>query len=692
MKKLLTVISASMLALLLAMSAAPQSEARPRKKLPTPLPIMEVPNLRFELSMDASRGVFIPAGNMEAVPRSCDFWRLILDDGQLTEIPVLSSSQKGTFRFEDGALVVEYAQLLSEYGAVYPIRFTVRIEKENGLLKFTPAVENSAQGVRVNECFCPMADFRSLCGEKEQDALYWPEGPGVRHKDPWKWLDGMTAAYYNHDEYETHVNLVYPRASMSWYGIQSADKFLYFCRQDPDMRFCFLSLRHSIGGDNIICTVDHFPMALEGEKITMPSTVVGLLDGDWRTAAGLYRAWAEESFYKPLKIDDWMRTMTGFQRVIMRSQYGEDYYTPQDLPALYEEGAKYGIKTLFLFAWWKEGMDRAYPKYEEAYPGAFKDLADNIRKVQEMGGRVILECNCHFMDPSGDFYKNYGEECRLLDINGNEYRPSFVYAGRGELRQRLGKVQFPLACEGSPRWRQQLADQVRLLESFGADCLFMDCYGFCPYQLCFNSTHDHGNRTDEAWKYHRMIFQDAMDFSYSKGKVLGTEGVTDIAGAYCQLLHGNIQADYKVKSDQFPQLFRYTFPEPVTTERGFLSSRGDYARQVKCALVMGERYDSQLWVCRKGMAADPAYAEPMGWCASKLDEYGDFFYYGKFTVLDTSELPYYVKRSEWYNADGSKVLRVLYNAAERSTAVVCGLRLGPDEMRFDIFDVKDYLK
>ena len=648
--------------------------------------------LSFSIGKDGSGACYTHKEKGQISSENADFWRLILDDGQRTEIPVLSSAQKGKAVAKDGGLLVSYEKLVSEYGDEYPIRFEVMIKEEKGLLSFTPSIDNKAEGVRVNECFCPMADLETLFSDKEKDVLYWPEGPGVRHPNPWKWLDDMTPAYYNHDEYETHVNLIYPRASMSWYGIQSADKFLYFCRQDPQMRLCFLSLRHKIGGDNIICSAVHLPMARSGEKLTLPSSVVGVLDGDWRTAAKTYRAWADANFFKMPKIDPWMRRMTGFQRVLMRSQFGEDYYKPEDLPQLYLDGAKYGIKTLFLFAWWKEGMDRAYPKYEEPYPGAFKDLAENIKKVQELGGRVILECNCHFMDPSGDFYKQYGEECRLLDINGNEYRPAFVYAGRGEIRQRFGKVQFPLACEGSPRWREQLAAQVRQLESFGPDCIFMDCYGFCPYQPCFNDSHDHGARVDEAWIYHRPIFQDAMDLSYSTGKVLGTEGVTDIAAVYCQLLHGNIQADYKVNSRQFPQLFRYTFPEVITTERGFISSRGNYKRQVKCALVMGERYDSQLWVCRKGMAADPDYAEPMGWCAGKLDEYGDYFYDGRFTVLDTSELPYYVKRSEWYNADGSKILRILYNAAERSTAEVCGVKLAADEMRFDIFDAAEYEK
>jgi len=651
---------------------------------------ISVPNLSFEINADASDAAFVLEGKADEARRGSDFWRLILDDGQRTEIPVLSSRQKGKVVVKSGVVTIEYSQLVSEYGDTYDIFFRVTIEKENGLLKFTPYMENGTRDTRINECFCPMANFTSLYGEKKNDALYWPEGPGVRHQDPWKWMEGMSSAYYNHDEYETHVNLIYPRASMSWYGIQSADKFLYVCRQDPEMRLCFLSLRHTIHGKDLMCNVAHWPMARPGEKLTEPSTVVGVLDGDWRIAADTYRAWADKNFFKAPKIDSWMKRMTGFQRVIMRSQYGEDHFKASDLPALYEAGAKYGIKTLFLFAWWKEGMDRAYPKYEEAYPGAFAELAANIKKVQEMGGRVILECNCHFMDPSSDFYKEHGDECRLLDINGNEYRPSFVYAGRGELRQKLGKVQFPLACEGSKLWRDQLSSQLRLLNSFGPDCLFMDCYGFCPYQPCFNDCHDHGARVDEAWISHRKIFQDAMDYSYANGRVLGTEGVTDIAGAYCQLLHGNIQADYKVKSDQFPQLFRYTFPECITTERGFLSSDGNYSRQVKCALVMGERYDSQLWVCKAGMASDSEYAEKMGWCAQKLDEWGDYFYDGRFTVIDTDEIPYYLKRSEWYSKDGKTILRVLYNASNNTPVTFDGKLINADEMLFEVFPVKEY--
>ena len=647
--------------------------------------------LDFTIGSDARGAAYVIDGKKADAVTDAEFWRLILDDGQKKEIPVLSNMQKGRVSREGSALVIRYDSLLSEYGDTYPVRFTVRINEENGMLRFSPSVENLDTKVRVNECFCPMADFNTLAGPKDKDVLYWPQGPGARYKDPWQLMEDKAPAYYSHDERETFMNLVYPRASMSWFGVQSGDGFLYVARYDEDMRLCFLSVRHRIHDDNLTFSIDHWPMAKPGEKLELPSSVVGFIDGDWRDGAKIYRRWADASFFKAPQVDPWVRRLTGFQRIIMRSQYGEDYYTPKDLPAMYKAGAKYGIHTLFLFAWWKGGMDRDYPYYEEAYPGAFKDLADNIKKVQEMGGRVILECNCHFLDPQVDYYEKFGHEVEILDINGDPLAKYFVYNGRGELREKLGQKMFYLACTGTQRWRDQLMSQIRLLDSMGADCLFADCFGFCPYQPCFNTRHDHGNRVDQEWIYHRMFFGEASDLAYSHGKAFATEGVTDIAGVYTQFMHGNIAADYKIKTDDYPQMFAYTFPELIFTERNIYSSEGRFDRQLRNALTMGARLDAQLWVCRADISKDPKYAAMIGWYTRNLNKYGDFYYDGRFTVIDTSELPYYIKRTEWLSADGKRVMRVLYNASDKESAT-CGVTLGPDEVRYDIFETEKYCK
>lgn len=650
-------------------------------------------NLTFEINEQANKAAFILNQKPDAAAKDSDFWRLILESGLRTEIPVCSKDQKGRVLRKGDKLVIEYDQLLSEYGDTYPIKFIVTVEIVDGLLKFTPKIENNTKNTRVNECFCPMADFNELYGEKKKDVLYLPDGLGLRQEDPWSELKSLTENYYIHDDREAFIHLAYPRATMGWYGVESGDKFLYVARYDDKFRHCFLTIHQRLHSNptNMMVGTDHFPMARPDETVTVPSTVIGVLDGDFRAGAKTYRAWANKTFFKIQPKEKWVEKMTGWQRIIMRSQYGEDYYTAEDLPRIYENGKKYGIHTLFLFAWWKEGMDRGYPYYSEPYPGAFKNLADNIKKVQDMGGRVILECNCHFLDPATDYYKEYGEKLVLTDINGNEYRPSFVYPGRGEFRVTYGKVQFPIACACTEQWRNQVLSQLKMMGDMGADCVFADCYGGNPTQPCFNHGHEHGNRVDEEWIGHRKFFEQAVAYANDDKRVLACEVVTDIAASYTQFIHGLVNVDGKLKSDDFPALFRYTFPEVITTERGIRSPEGDFAQRLKVSLVSGLRLDCELYVCRADLGRDPKYAEQIGFYTEHLDKYSDFYYDGKYTVIDHSNLPYYIKRGEYLSADGKRVMRVLYNGLDKPVKA-CGITLQSDELRYDIFNTEEYNK
>ena len=133
------------------------------------------------------------------------------------------------------------------YGDRYDVQLTVVVEKKGELLSFTPIVENRSD-VRVNECFCPLMCFDGIAGEKHKDALYMPFGLGQRVEDPYARLESKTKAYYEHNEYETFWHLHYPQASMCWMGIESGDQFLYISRQDPKIRCCFLTVRHTIHG------------------------------------------------------------------------------------------------------------------------------------------------------------------------------------------------------------------------------------------------------------------------------------------------------------------------------------------------------------------------------------------------------------------------------------------------------------
>ena len=62
--------------------------------------------LRFELDAGGGNAGFIQHGQEAGAVRGSDFWRLILDDGLRTEIPVRSSKQRGKVTMEGGALTV----------------------------------------------------------------------------------------------------------------------------------------------------------------------------------------------------------------------------------------------------------------------------------------------------------------------------------------------------------------------------------------------------------------------------------------------------------------------------------------------------------------------------------------------------------------------------------------------------------
>ena len=188
--------------------------------------------LSFEINETANRAGFIVNENFGTAEMQSDFWRLILDDGLRTEIPIFSHSQTGKAKLTEDTLIIEYENLVSEYGDTYAVNFKVVVEVEDGLLKFTPYIENKTADVRINECFCPLADFTQLCGEKRKRrdlyaAWTWPQsGKSVG------FLEGMTANYYSHDDKEVFWHLHYPRASMGWFGIESGNHFLYVARYD----------------------------------------------------------------------------------------------------------------------------------------------------------------------------------------------------------------------------------------------------------------------------------------------------------------------------------------------------------------------------------------------------------------------------------------------------------------------------
>ena len=170
---------------------------------------LSTPNMAFEINADATAARFaFPKNTAEGK----DFWRLILDDGDRTEIPVFSHAQKGRAVLDGDTLTVSYDRLVSAYGDTYDIGFALTIRKSGDLLAFTPTITNRSR-VRVNECFAPFVSFNGLVGEKAKDVLYMPRSLGQRSPNPWAKMETFTPLDYLHNEHETSWRLHYGSAS-----------------------------------------------------------------------------------------------------------------------------------------------------------------------------------------------------------------------------------------------------------------------------------------------------------------------------------------------------------------------------------------------------------------------------------------------------------------------------------------------
>jgi hypothetical protein len=103
--------------------------------------------------------------------------------------------------------------------------------------------------------------------------------------------------------------------------------------------------------------------------------------------------------------------------LIMRSQYGDDYYLPEDLPALYEEGARHGSTACSCSAGGYRHGQRLPGVSDFGIPR--QGVEGKIAKVRAMGGHVILVCNANFIDADTEYGRKYGQSRTQLERRGH---------------------------------------------------------------------------------------------------------------------------------------------------------------------------------------------------------------------------------------------------------------------------------
>ena len=603
--------------------------------------------LIFTVSENGSIGEWTLPGTALKGTVGGDFWRMIADDGYYMEMTIHSAMQDGKVTRNGNVTVITYEKLITDTGREIDATLTVTVTKSEEGYLFATRLENRCD-VRLNELQCPYVDFEHMVGKREDDVLYRPKGLGERIENPWAALDADHTEYMSADYNEIKSTIMYPRpATMTWMGIQSGKYFFYIAKQDERTHACCLlsaiGPRH-LDSKRLISAICQYPFVNKGETVCPPPVFVSMFEGDWRDGSDMYGKFARENYFKPIQPRKWVEGMTGWQRIILRHQYGEIFFKYEDLPALYLEGKKYGLDTLLVFGWWKGRFDNGYPHYEiDEELGGEEKLRAAIAEVQRLGGRVILYNNGILIDKNTDFYRKHHKDVAKIDIDGNEYLMNYKFENNGTYLRNYGYKSFVEACQATDLWIDKLAENGKLKLSFNPDSIFYDQVGGVS-RLCFNKDHKHGARVDDELHFRRQNLA-RLRGMLGPEQALGTECTNDSVSGCVDYLHGCDYANFyrRNKNDStkrlFPHLFRRTFPEIIMTNRFIHDTRPGWKSDLNYAFIQGFRFDIALYRCRKiGIGGLPEYAEHIKTILDLKAKHARFFYNRETKYVCETEL------------------------------------------------------
>lgn len=612
-----------------------------------------------------------------------DFWRLMADDGYYLDMQIKSSQQKGTVSRKDNVTIIHYDRLVTDNGRVLNIELTLTVTELQDRLVFDSQIDNHDEKARADELQYPYFEVTQLCGKPEDDILLRPNGLGERIENPWEALGSSHTEYMSADYYDIKSTLSYPRpATMSWLGLQSGENFIYMGRHDERTRLCCLLNAVAPRGAKVpylATSICQYPFVRPEESLVNAPVVMTMQKGDWRIGSDLYGAFARSTFYHPIKPREWVQNMTGWQRIILRHQFGEIYWKFEDLPQLYLDGKESGLDTLMVFGWWKGRFDNGYPHYEvDEELGGEEGLKKAIAKIKELGGNVILYNNGILIDKKSDFYKEHAAEAARIDIDGNEYQDHYKFENNGTVLRNYGYKTFVDACQASTAWRDVMVKNGKQKLSFNPSSIFYDQVGGRCF-LCFNPNHRHGYRPDDEMVYRRQNLRE-IHALLGADQALGTEVTNDSICGEVDYLHGSdFGTSYYYKQRgymperHFVAMFRRTFPEIVMSNRHMHDDGPLFREAMNHAFVSGLRYDVAIYRSRKiGVKQMPAYADYLSKLLALKEKYHKYFYHGKFVCNTDLDLPACITCNEYESLDGGRMFALWNRALEPITVTLCG--------------------
>lgn len=596
----------------------------------------------------------------EYIYKPDSIWKMIysIPGTERVEVPIWAEKQKFSAVQTENEITLTYDMLIGEDGLEIDAILTLHLCMNDMGLQVKADLENRDARVQLVELqLTPVSGARTLAGQPEEDYIAWPCDLGRKVRNP-AYVDLSTYAgfrkYERHDQFHTDMDALYQAgtASMQWYDWYTEGEGLYCGCEDTTRQAVGLHIERDVKLNLLRFGFIRYPMIDKGESWSGQALDFYPHQGDWHAGAKIYRAWMErEGGYVPPKRPEWCQDFTGWLRLIFKQHHCELNWDYSDIPAMYDELEAAGFKTLYLLGWEQGGFARMWPDYlVDERMGGEKKLREGIEYVHSKGGKVLMFLSYALIDHQSSFYKNEGGDKATIKSIWNEDIPfSETYCGEGTYRK-IANPPMPmyLACPGAPIWQEKMKEAAKVCLDLGADGVLYDIGAWKPF-FCYEQGHTH-KKPSHSHESKAANYAGLREYvkTFGDDKIIMMEHNVDIYGQSMDIAQGSSTIPDKrlltPKTAGNPddgrndflmlEMYRYTFPELVMTNRECGEDEDNYKAMAGYSFLLGLRFDMTIYRCCGSLRDIPNYAAYLKELNGLYHQYADYILRGTFVDTD----------------------------------------------------------
>ena len=491
-------------------------------------------------------------------------------------VPEMVQTENG-FRLKYNKLILD--------GKMWNIKVELDFSVQDGAFRVTGSIFNSVKdwvvvrftGPVINGINADLASYPLLmpCGFGQK----FSKVPTVQEPVSKVSMKGALTWKYNNSVSSYELTSQYPSrfATMQWCAFAGENGGLYFGSHDKTYGSKHFRVRYKPEDQTFGLAFHHDLTCFPGQTWSVPPQIIMPYSGTWHKAADFYRAWYNTSI-KLQEVPVWAKNASGWMLAILKQQNEEIMWDYESLDELCKLSVERGLDIIGLFGWTFGGHDRFYPYYEpDPAMGGREALVKGLSNIRKQGKRSIIYANGQLIDQHGtDYWENPGKQITVVEKDGSlDYQKWHKYFD--------APARFHgMACLGCDAWYERMLGLALQANQLGADGILYDQLAVTAPKFCYAPNHGHAvpevvYASDRYSLLNRIAnYMKTINPEF----IIMTEGLSDAVLGSISYFHAYENGGYVPLIEEFsarlngtaltsifPEMFKYTFPEVLTTYR-----------------------------------------------------------------------------------------------------------------------------